>query len=88
MPSSNLEQYLQSEKTKARFSSRTYNDFITELLRYASDKYSDVNTDFSDSSFGGMLLDFAAIVGDSLMFYAEQQFNELSYENAVDMTQP
>lgn len=85
MPSSNLEQFLQSEQTNARFTSRTYNDFITELLRYASDKYSSVNTDFSESSFGGMLLDFAAIVGDSLMFYAEQQFNELNYENAVDI---
>ena len=85
MPSSNLEQFLQSEQTNTRFTSRTYNDFITELLRYAGDKYSSVNTDFSESSFGGMLLDFAAIVGDSLMFYAEQQFNELSYENAVDI---
>ena len=84
MPSSNLEKYLQTEQTNARFSNRTYNDFIVELLRYASDKYSDVNIDFSESSFGGMLLDFAAIVGDSLMFYAEQQFNELSYESAVD----
>ena len=31
-----------------------------------------------------MLLDFAAIVGDSLVYYAEQQFNELDYSTATD----
>lgn len=84
MPSSNLEKYLLKDENRNNFSNKTYNDFVLELLRYASKNYKDVNTDFSDSSFGGMMLDFAAIVGDSLMFYAEQQFNELNYETAID----
>lgn len=85
MPSSNLEKYLVKDAKKQSFSNRTYNDFILEMLNYASKNYKNVNSDFSDSSFGGMMLDFAAIVGDSLMFYAEQQFNELNHETAIDI---
>ena len=46
---------------------------------------SDNIVDFSEVSLGGMLLDFAAIVGDSLVYYAEQQFNELDYTTATDV---
>ena len=83
MPSSQFENYLKNDNTK-QFSSQTFTDFRNELLQYASTFYKDQIVDFSEVSLGGMLLDFAAIVGDSLIFYAEQQFNELDYETATD----
>ena len=83
MPSSQFENYLKNNNTK-QFSSQTFTDFRNELLQYASTFYKDQIVDFSEVSLGGMLLDFAAIVGDSLVFYAEQQFNELDYETATD----
>jgi hypothetical protein len=83
MPSSQFENYLKNNNTK-QFSSQTFSDFRNELLQYANTFYKDQIVDFSEVSLGGMLLDFAAIVGDSLVFYAEQQFNELDYETATD----
>jgi len=69
---------------KKQFINQTFSDFRQELLQYANTFYRENIVDFSEVSLGGMLLDFAAIVGDSLVYYAEQQFNELSYETATD----
>lgn len=83
MPISELENYLEN-KSKKRFVNQTFTDFREDLLKYANTFYKDNIVDFSEVSLGGMLLDFAAIVGDSLVYYAEQQFNELDYTTAVD----
>ena len=83
MPLSKFESYLKNEKQN-QFSNQTFTDFRNELLQYANTFYKDQIVDFSEASLGGMFLDFAAIVGDSLIFYAGQQFSELDYETAVD----
>ena len=83
MPVSQIESYLRNQNNR-QFSSQTFSDFRQELLEYANLYYKDNIVDFSEVSLGGMLLDFAAIVGDSLVFYAEQQFNELDYQTATD----
>jgi len=62
---------------------KTREDFKNQLFSYAKSNFSDQIEDFSDASLGGMLLDFAAIVGESLSFYVEQQFNELDYQTAT-----
>ena len=83
MPTSKLENYLKNQNDK-QFSNQSFSDFRQELLQYANLYYKDNIVDFSEVSLGGMLLDFAAIVGDSLVYYAEQQFNELDYTTATD----
>lgn len=84
MSLSKLEKHLKNSENK-NFINLTYEDFKRSLLRYANEHYSENIVDFSDASLGGMLLDFAAIVGDSLVYYAEQQFKELDYETATDL---
>ena len=69
---------------KNQYINKTFEDFRNELIGYANTNFSNQIQDFSESSLGGMLLDFAAIVGDSLSFYVEQQFSELSYETATN----
>ena len=83
MPANKLEEYLKNQR-KRQFSNQTFNDFRQELLEYANTFYKDNILDFSEVSLGGMLLDFASIVGDSLVYYAEQQFNEIDYTTATD----
>jgi hypothetical protein len=83
MALSKLENYLTNQNNK-QFSNENFTDFRNELLQYANLYYKDNIVDFSEVSLGGMLLDFAAIVGDSLVYYAEQQFNELDYTTATD----
>lgn len=84
MPISEINNYLLNDKPK-QFSNKTFSDFRQELLQYANTFYKDQIVDFSEASLGGLLLDFAAIVGDSLVYYAEQQFAELDYETATDI---
>ena len=81
---SKLQKYLSNNNKDKVFTNKTFNDFRNDLLKYANEFYSENIVDFSETSLGGMLLDFAAIVGDSLVYYAEQQFNEVDFETAVD----
>jgi hypothetical protein len=58
--------------------------FRSMLLQYARTFYSDKIQDFSEVSVGGMLLDFAAEIGDNMSFYLDHQFTELDPELAVE----
>lgn len=84
MSSNKLNKYLENKNKNRIFSNKTFNDFRQDLLKYANEFYSEQIIDFTESSLGGMFLDFASIVGDSLVYYAEQQFNELDYATATD----
>ena len=66
-----------------RVINKSREDFMNQLFNYAKSNFADQIEDFSDASLGGMLLDFAAVVGESLSFYVEQQFNELDYQTAT-----
>jgi len=71
--------------TPARnYLSKDFNDFRSELLRYARTFFSDKIQDFSEASVGGLFLDMAAAVGDNLSFYLDHQFGELSWSNAIE----
>lgn len=82
--STKLQKYIVNNNKGKTFSNKTFSEFRNDLLKYANEFYSENIIDFSESSIGGMFLDFAAIVGDSLVYYAEQQFNEMNYETATD----
>ncbi len=73
---------LKNYKNKNRVINKDFNGFRNELLNYAKSNFSNQIQDFSEASLGGMFLDFASLVGESLSFYIEQQFNELDYETS------
>ena len=81
--SNNVIKKLKNQR-KRQFINNNFEDFRSELLTYANTYYKNQISDFSETSIGGMLLDFASIIGDSLAFYSEQQFNELNYETATN----
>jgi len=56
---------------------KEFEDYRAELLGYARAYFPTKINDFSESSLGGMLLDFAAITGDALSYYMDHQFGEL-----------
>jgi len=56
---------------------KEFDDYREELLGYARAYFPTKINDFSESSLGGMLLDFAALTGDSLSYYMDHQFGEL-----------
>lgn len=68
---------------RPRLINKNKDDFKSELLDYASKNFKNQISDFSEASLGGMLLDFAAIVGESLAYYIDSQIDELDYETAT-----
>ena len=56
---------------------KEFEDYRSELLGYARAYFPNKINDFSESSLGGMLLDFAAITGDALSFYMDHQLGEI-----------
>ena len=73
------------KKTRQRnYLARDFDSFRSELLRYARTYFPDRIKDFSEVSFGGLLLDMAAMVGDSMSFYLDHQFNELNWATAIE----
>jgi len=63
-------------------------DFISlraDLLNYAKTYFSEQIQDFSEPSMGGLLLDMAAYVGDTMSFYLDYQFKELNPNTAIEV---
>jgi hypothetical protein len=63
---------------------RDFDGFRGQLLEYARRFYPDKIQDFSEASLGGLLLDMASHVGDSMSFYLDHQFSELDPDTAVE----
>jgi hypothetical protein len=80
-----LEVKKQIRKERNRtFLAKDFDAFRAEILGYARTYFPDKIQDFSESSMGGLLLDMASFVGDSLSYYLDHQFTELNPLTAVE----
>ena len=66
------------------FTSRDFESLRSQLLDTARTYFPNKIQDFSEASVGGLFLDFAATVGDSLSFYLDHAFRELDPLRAVE----
>ena len=73
-----------AENKNRSYLARDFVGFRNELLNHAKIYFSDNIQDFSEASLGGMFLEMAAYVGDTMSFYLDHQFNELDFERAVE----
>lgn len=67
-----------------KYLARDFDGLRANLLEYARVYYPERIRDFSESSLGGLYLDFAAYVGDNLSFYLDHQYGELNPDTAVE----
>ena len=67
-----------------RYLARDFDSLRATLLDYARLYYPDRIKDFSEASLGGLLLDFASIVGDNTSFYLDHLYSELDPATAVE----
>lgn len=79
-----IKKRLKKVKPARSYIARDLSGFRADLLNYARTYFPDNIQDFSEASLGGMLLDFAAMVGDSMSFYADHQFNELDWRKTIE----
>ena len=66
------------------FLAKDFDSFRAELLDYARTYFPDRIQDFSEASLGGLFLDMASYVGDTLSYYLDHQFTELNPATAVE----
>jgi hypothetical protein len=74
-----------TNQLQRNYLSKDFEDLRADLLRYSATFFPDKIKDFSEASLGGMLLDIAASVGDTMSYYLDHQFNELSWSDAVEL---
>ena len=72
------------DKKIIRYTDREFNSIKEGLVEYSKRYYPDTNKDFSEASFGSLMLDTVAYVGDVLSFYLDYQANESFLDTAIE----
>lgn len=66
------------------YAARDFDALRAQLLAHARLFFADKINDFSEASLGGLFIDMAALVGDTLGFYQDHQLQEIDYSTAVE----
>ena len=66
------------------YTSRDFDSIRKDLENYAKRYYPNTYKDFNKASFGSLMLDTVAYIGDILSFYLDYQTNESFLETAVE----
>ena len=69
---------------KIDYTKREFRAIKEELVSYAKRYYPNTFQDFNDASFGSIMLDSVAYIGDVLSFYLDYQSNEQFLSTAVE----
>jgi hypothetical protein len=67
-----------------RYTSRDFASIKEDLVEHAKRYYPDTFKDFNEASFGSLMLDTVAYVGDVLSFYVDYQANESFLDTSVE----
>jgi len=73
-----------SKKPAINYTSRDFTTIREDLVAYAKRYYPEHIKDFSQPSFGSLLIDTVAYVGDILSFYLDYQANESFLSTAIE----
>ena len=66
------------------YTSRDFDSIRRDLESFAKRYYSNTYKDFNEASFGSLMLDTVAYVGDILSFYLDYQANESFLDTAIE----
>lgn len=66
------------------YTSRDFESIKSDLVQHAKRYYSEVYKDFNEASFGSLMLDTTAYIGDILSFYLDYQANESFLDTAAE----
>ena len=72
------------KKTSITYTNREFSTIKQDLINHAKRNYPDIYRDFNEASFGSLMLDTVAYVGDILSFYLDYQVNESFIDTAVE----
>ncbi len=81
--SNDIDKQLKRQRTR-NYLAKDFPSLRSDLLRYARIYFPDQIQDFSEASVGGLFMDMAAYVGDTMSYYLDHQFNELNPLLAIE----
>jgi len=67
-----------------KYTSRDFDSIRRDLENYAKRYYPNTYKDFNEASFGALMLDSIAYIGDILSFYLDYQTNESFLDSAIE----
>ena len=67
-----------------KYTSRDFRQIKEDLVQHAKRYYPEEFKDFSDASFGSLLLDSVSYIGDVLSFYLDYQANESFMDTSIE----
>jgi|TARA_R110002020_G_scaffold273414_2_gene488570 hypothetical protein len=70
-------------KPPINYTNRDFTSIKQDLINYAKIYYPNTYKDFNDASFGAMMIDMIAYVGDIMSFYVDFQTNETLMDSAI-----
>ena len=73
-----------STKPVIKYTDRDFESIRQSLVEHAKRFYPERYNDFNDSSFGSLMFDAVAYVGDIMSFYLDYQVNESFLETALE----
>ncbi len=73
-------------KRPINYTSRDFETIKNDLVNYAKRYYPTTFKDFNEASFGSLMLDMVAYVGDQLSFYTDYQANESFLDSAIEFS--
>ena len=71
-------------KRPISYTSRDFDSIKAQLVNHAKRYYADSFKDFNEASFGSLMIDTVAYVGDVLSFYLDYQANENFLDSAIE----
>ena len=72
------------KKVPVNYTSRDFDSIRRDLIDYARRYYPDTYKDFSEASFGSLMIDTVSYVGDILSFYLDYQVNESFLDTSIE----
>ena len=75
---------MSSRKTPIKYTSREFESIKRDLVEHARRYYPDTFKDFNEASFGALMIDTVAYIGDILSFYLDYQVNESFIDTAIE----
>jgi len=73
-----------NKKVPIKYTSRDFNSIKQDLEDYARRYYPDTFRDFSEASFGALMVDSVAYIGDILSYYLDYNVNESFFDTAIE----
>ena len=67
-----------------KYTNRDFESIKSDLMEYAKRYYPDTYKDFSEVSFGSLMVDMVSYVGDMLSFYVDYQANESFIDTSIE----